>query len=226
MIFSDSRSALSALGSFTPSVNPLVLSVLEWLYLLSNRGYRVGFCWVPGHVGVHGNELADGLAREAAARVAPPSAVPCTDMFPEIRKAILASWQERWNARGATSKMGEITRTVSRPWSYESVRDRRSQTALTRLRTGHTRLTHGYLMSRGVQPYCDDCLIPLTVRHLLVECASLGDLRVRYLSQCRGEDGSFRLSLMLVGRCLSPGHEVLLFMEKDGLLHELCPFSV
>ena len=120
-----------------------------------------------------------------------------------------------------TSKMGEITRTVSQPWSYAGIRDRRSQTALTRLRTGHTRLTHGYLMSRGVQPYCDDCLVPLTVRHLLVECPSLGDLRERYLSQCRGEDGSFRLSLILGERCLSLEYEVLVFMKKSGLLPEI-----
>lgn len=221
MIFSDSRSALSALESFTLSVNPLVLSAVEWLYLLNNRGYHVGFCWVPGHVGVDGNERADRHAREAAARPAPDSPVPCTDMFPAVRVAILHSWQERWNEQGVTTKIGEITRTVSRPWSYADVRDRRSQTALTRLRTGHTRLTHSYLMSREAQPYCDDCLVPLTVRHLLVECPSLGDLRVRYLSQCQGEDGVFRLSLILGERCLSSGHEVLVFMEKAGLLHRL-----
>ena len=33
-IFSDSRSALSALDSYTLSGNPMVLSALEWLYLL------------------------------------------------------------------------------------------------------------------------------------------------------------------------------------------------
>lgn len=32
---------------------------------------------------------------------------------------------------------------------------------------------HAFLMSGGRQPYSDDCLVPLTVRHLLVECLSL-----------------------------------------------------
>ncbi|MPC62219.1 hypothetical protein E2C01_056302 [Portunus trituberculatus] len=44
----------------------------------------------------------------------------------------------------------------------------------------HTYLTQRYLLPRDLQPYCDDCLVPLTVRDLLVECPSLTDLRHRY----------------------------------------------
>ncbi|KAG0714322.1 hypothetical protein GWK47_014383 [Chionoecetes opilio] len=63
-------------------------------------------------------------------------------------------------------------------------------------------------MEGGHPPNCDDCLVPLTVRHLLVECPSLGDLREQFLSRCRGSDGAYRLSLALGERCFSPGHEV------------------
>ncbi|MPC36623.1 hypothetical protein E2C01_030088 [Portunus trituberculatus] len=43
-----------------------------------------------------------------------------------------------------------------------------------------------YLLTRDPQLYCDDCLVPLTVRHLIVKCPSLTDLRHRYLYRCRG----------------------------------------
>ena len=222
VIFSDSRSALSALQSFTSaSLHPLILSILEWLYLLQGKGSRVSFCWVPAHVGVPGNERADVLAGDAATRLPPRSPVPFRDVFPLIRLAVLTCWQERWEVHGPATKMGEVTRTVVRPWTYAHVRGRRAETALARLRTGHTRLTHGYLMSGGVQPYCDDCLVPLSVRHLLVECPSLGELRARYLSRCRGADGFFHLSLVLGELCLSAGHEVLRFLEEAGLLRHL-----
>ena len=49
IIFIESRSVLSALDSFNISLNPLVLSTLEWLYLVHRRRYRVRFCWVPGY---------------------------------------------------------------------------------------------------------------------------------------------------------------------------------
>ena len=110
-------------------------------------------------------------------------------------------------------KMGAIT-----PRCYAHVRGRCRGTALARLRTGHTRITYGFFMSRGVEPYCDDCLVSLTVRHLLVECPSLRELREQYLAQCWGIDGSFCLSLALGEEALSPGHEVLKFLQESKWL--------
>ena len=214
-IFSDSRSALSALDSFNTSFHPLVLSALEWLYLLRNKGYRVGFCWVPGHVGVAGNERADRLAGEAASRAPSPGPVRFRDVFPSIRIAVTACWQQRWETTATTAKMGEITRTVTQEWDYSHIRNRRLQTLVTRLRIGHTRLTHGYLLSRDLQPYCDDCLVPLTVRHILVECPSLMDLRHRRLYRCRGGgNGVYCLTKVLGPSCLPLGMTFLDFWRK------------
>ena len=114
--------------------------------------------------------------------------------------------------------MGEVTRTVSHLWDYSNIRERRLQTALARLRFGHTRLTHSHLMSGEYQPYCNDCLVPLTVRHLLVECPSLVELRQRFLYLCCGADGGFSLSRVLGPACPSPCYEVVYFLEEAGLL--------
>ncbi|MPC65521.1 hypothetical protein E2C01_059657 [Portunus trituberculatus] len=82
--------------------------------------------------------------------------------------------------------MGEITTSTLPQWTYTHVRDRRLQTLLVGLRIGHTYLTQRYLLTKDPQTYCDDCLVPFTVRHLIVECPSLTDLRHRYLYRCRG----------------------------------------
>ena len=135
-----------------------------------------------------------------------------------IHEVIIAIWQERWDARGATSKMGEVKRTVSHSLNYSNIRERRLQTTLARLRIGHTHLTHSHLMSGEHQPYCDDCLVSLIVRHLLVECPNLVELRQRFLYQCRGADGGFSLSRVLGLTCSSPVYEVVYFLEEAGLL--------
>jgi hypothetical protein len=44
---------------------------------------------------------------------------------------------------------------------------------ISRVRLGHTRLTHSYLMKplpEQVQPLCESCGRMLTIKHLLVEC--------------------------------------------------------
>lgn len=56
------------------------------------------------------------------------------------------------------------------------------------LRVSHTQLTPKYLMEMGPIPYCEDCLTPQTVEHLLVKCPSLGDscaLLDPVLEQCK-----------------------------------------
>lgn len=107
------------------------------------------------------------------------------ELIPTIRSALQAVWQESWEAQMAHIKMGKITTRSLRPWSYSNICSRRNEIALTRLRTDHTRVTHGFLMSRGVQAYYNDCLVPMTVRHLLVKCTSLRDL----LEQCHSDAG-------------------------------------
>ena len=118
-IFSDSKSVLMALESFN-SRHPIVLKILEWLYLLKRRGREVHFCWVPAHVGVPGNEKADALAKEGATRRRPVNcSLPCRDLFPSIKSEMRKSWQFCWDLQDQ-NKMREITQVVQ-PWVYPSL---------------------------------------------------------------------------------------------------------
>ena len=74
---------------------------------------------------------------------------------------------------------------------------RKHEDILARLRIGHSRLTHGFLMCRGPQPFCEDCTVPLTVRHLIIECPSIEDEREKYFSSFRNSDGSYSLGKIL-----------------------------
>lgn len=47
---------------------------------------------------------------------------------------------------------------------------RREETVLCRVRIGHKRITHGFLMNRGEPPVCDVCHEALTLQHVLSSC--------------------------------------------------------
>ena len=55
----------------------------------------------------------------------------------------------------------------------------RDAVILRRLRIGHTRVTHKYLLSGDSQPLCDKCQCSLTVKHILLECCSINIKHVR-----------------------------------------------
>ena len=218
IIYCDSLSVLQSLQIFNPT-HPLVLDILEWLLIAKRRGKRVSFCWVPAHVDIMGNEAADKLAKSAVTELPPVACpLPCRDLFPSVRASINGVWQQRWNNIGP-NKMREITGLVS-PWKYLSM-PRHWEVALCRLRIGHTRLTHGFLMAGEHPTYCEDCLVPLTVKHLLIECPSRGDIRRQFLSECRDQHGTYLLSRVLGEDIVYKESGIFNFVEEAGLLHQI-----
>jgi len=67
-----------------------------------------------------------------------------------------------------TTKLNTIKRTTKR-WINSSL-TRKEESILNRIRIGHTRLTHGYLMAKEEVPLCLACGVRLTVKHIITEC--------------------------------------------------------
>jgi len=57
---------------------------------------------------------------------------------------------------------------------------RRDAVVINRLRIGHTRLTYLHLLTGEDLPTCQFCSLPLTVNHILLECANLNTIRHRF----------------------------------------------
>jgi len=104
--------------------------------------------------------------------------LPATDMYPRITKLIFDEWQEVWICC-AGNKLHAIRPTVG---DYKQITclSRRDSVLLNRLRIGHTRLTHSFLLSGDDLPECGTCQCPLTVKHILVECVDLKDIRNKH----------------------------------------------
>jgi len=67
------------------------------------------------------------------------------DMYPRITKLIFDEWQEVWNCC-AGNKLHAVRPTVG-DYKQKTCLSRRDSVLLNRLRIGHTRLTHSFLLS-------------------------------------------------------------------------------
>ena len=163
-IVSDSKSAIQAISSLYTQ-HPIVNCIRD-LIIQSDKSFTL--CWVPSHVGIPGNEEADRAAASAVCDLPISQAsLPRSDYKVSIRNLVRASWQAEWRHE-PYKNLREIMPDI--PRRYVGNHPRHWSVKLIRLRIGHTRLTHGYLMEGGHRPYCDDCVVPLTVKHLLFEC--------------------------------------------------------
>ncbi|GLV38508.1 hypothetical protein CBL_20399 [Carabus blaptoides fortunei] len=55
-------------------------------------------------------------------------------------------------------------------WKSPVPLTRKEQVAITRLRIGHTKMTHMFLITRQPEPMCETCNVRQTVKHALVQC--------------------------------------------------------
>ena len=103
--------------------------------------------------------------------------IPARELIPYVAKFCLDEWQDIWDCCEG-NKLRSIYPTVGILKHCKNM-SRYDSVLLNRLRIGHSRLTHSYLLW-GWSPTCQSCGIPLTVKHILVECTNLRDIREKY----------------------------------------------
>ena len=108
VIFSDSMSSLQSIYGFNLD-SDLVQTFLKDYTILAINGKNIIICWIPSHVGILGNKIADAAAKSALSLPATRMKLPATDMYPRIIKLIFDEWQEVWNCC-AGNKLHAISR--------------------------------------------------------------------------------------------------------------------
>ncbi|XP_055604158.1 uncharacterized protein LOC129752395 [Uranotaenia lowii] len=166
VIFTDSASAITAVQNGS-SKHP-------WIQSIETAGQfkNITLCWIPGHTGITGNELADHLANEARAMPSIAQGVPAQDAIRNLKHIIRQSWESVW-----TSHNQPFLRQIKcNTYAWNDRKQRQETRALCRLRIGHTRLTHSGLFLRN-RELCDTCNTLLTVPHILLECRKYNSIR-------------------------------------------------
>ena len=168
--YTDSYSSLTAIKQMNSS-NPILNKILKWLHCIECKSKEVKFCWVPAHVGVIGNEAADEEAKKAVLEDVSYKKIPHADMKIAIRNYISKVWQERWASDSLPNnrKYKQIRPSLI-SWESSNNPIRAYETRLSRLRIGHTYVTHNFILKQEHPPVCAHCNALLTVEHILVDC--------------------------------------------------------
>lgn len=179
IIFTDSLSCLYALQGNNFD-NPDVLKILERCHELIYNGKNV-FAWCPSHVGVKGNEQADKLAKDALDHNISEAQIPYTDLKPRVNNLVFSKWQNQWDEE-PNNKLYQIKPKVRQIYSQSTRHSRREEIVLARIRIGHTYITHNFLLKGEQIPVCSTCAVPLTVKHILIDCADFAISRKKYFN--------------------------------------------
>ncbi|KAF2351064.1 Ribonuclease H domain [Trinorchestia longiramus] len=159
VIFSDSLSSLYLIQNTRPkNYLPLVFNIQDKLFNIASSHW-VYLQLIPGHKGIPGNEAADEAAKNAHLlryRTLTPSS------YEEIKNlantAFKTKWKTEWlRSIQLTGKGRHLLkiRDNTGQWPWSAYRTPNIETALARLRVGHTGLrSHLYRFSIVEDPYC------------------------------------------------------------------------
>ena len=188
-VLSDSRSAVTHLQSVSLSnrrLNEETVRVLETIHDLRQCGIKsLELVWIPGHVGIEGNERADELADEGhkSDQVYEMGATPSA-LKAWIKRTRSNMMDDYLRDKVRDSKVHQdapprdVFRRNDKFPEEKRVRSRRSQVSLNRLRSGHVMC--GLSSSRifdDAEQECRWCKSHLeSYEHVLMECPRVMEL--------------------------------------------------
>ena len=207
IIFSDSFSVLQSIKN-RKMENPLIQNILLRVHELS-FGKSIVFCWIPSHVGIHGNEEADLAAKKSLSLHPSNLKLPYTDFKSNVNKFIVSKWQSSWNDV-LFNKLHDVKPTLGE-WHQGNRSVRREEVVLSRCRIGHSRLTHTFLLKNEDQPECIPCQTPLTIKHILIDCVDFAPQR----------DTFYTAESLNVLFDKIPADKILSFLKHIGLYHKI-----
>ena len=79
-----------------------------------------------------------------------------------------------------TGNLSCIIQPTLGEWRPVSRKSRREQVVISRLRIGHTRLTHSFILKQEPQPQCLTYQTTCTVKHILIEYRAFAVIRKRF----------------------------------------------
>lgn len=173
IICTDSLSTILATQN-TKHDSPLINNIRN--NLIANQN-KIKLMWVPSHVGIPGNEYADVSANDAKNR---PLKNFSTWERRDITNAIYSNLEvfhkRKWDEYQHCYK--NINSHGVKPL-YPNSCSRFKTNIITRLRIGHSKLSHQHLIDNKPAPQCPTCNTQINIAHILNECTAYHNSRIK-----------------------------------------------
>ncbi|GFR79424.1 RNA-directed DNA polymerase from [Elysia marginata] len=170
VLLTDARSVLDELESTKcPEVNALAQAITT----LSLIASKLDLQWIPGHVDIFGNDVAEKLAKESGMMEQIQHKPSYNEAKTLMNSALDCHWRQEHSQHNSKDAIHK--------------RSRAEQITIFRLRTGHNRLKH-HLFSRfriGDGPNCPCGANHQDAKHVLQDCPLLDDARLKYWPEPR-----------------------------------------
>ena len=143
--------------------------------------FNIILCWIAGHVGIYGNEIADQLAKNPGNGAMHIIKKDCGDIVNIVKGEVYSEWQRVWES-SARTKGGhtfQIKPNVNTtPWFKKRLVVKRTYAAtISRLRLGHGLFpAHMYRLGLRDSPTCN-CGGYGCLNHIFFNCPNNGYAR-------------------------------------------------
>ena len=218
-IFIDSQAAIKRLqlNSLTGG-QELVFKITQSCSYLASKNISINFYWVPSHLGIYGNKIADKLAKKGLSRRKIQSSYTSLSYIGRLAKEkTLEQWKNNWQQNKKKGK--HYTRIYKGSYSFSLKAPKISYPKKTQSAFFQLKLGKGYFKSfskiigKDKEGRCfRECNSVQTPKHLLLDC-SLYKIERKEMQRQLGSSLSLKKLF-----CTKKGKEVLfLFLDKTGI---------